>query len=115
MEVIMNANLNMNSYKNHAHRTSDEIRRAYMANTRRRELSAYVSRILATPTAWKALFTAKIILGIACAIVLFSIIGKIEAGSMNAVSGIFTALIIAAVESLCFIPISENPERKSKR
>ena len=111
----MNANLNMNSYKNHAYKTSDEIRRAYMANTRRRELSAYVSRILSSPMAWKALVATKIILGIACAIVLFSIIGKIEAGSMTAVSGIFAALVIAAVESLCFIPIGENPERKSKK
>lgn len=110
----MNANLNMNSYKNNAYRTSDDIRRAYMANTRRREISSYISRMLSTPTVWKARFAIKAILGIACAIALFSVIGSIENGSMTALSGIFTAIVIAAVEFLCFIPIGENPERRSK-
>ena len=115
MEVIMNANLNMNSYKNNSYRTSDDIRRAYMANARRREISSYVERTLSTPTVWKTIFAIKIILGIACAIALFSVIGRIENGGMTALSGIFTAIVIAAVECLCLIPIGENPERKLKK
>ena len=83
----MNADLNMNSYRSHTYRTSDDIRRAYLANTRRRELTAYITKILANPTVWKTLFTLTVICGIACAIALFSVIGLIEAGSVTALSG----------------------------
>lgn len=106
----MNADLNMNSYRNHTYRTSDDIRRAYLANARRREFT----KILSSPTVWKTLFALKVICGIACAIALFSVIGLIESGSVTALSGIFCAVIIAAVECICFIPIGENPERKNK-
>lgn len=111
-EANMNADLNMNSYRSHTYRTSDDIRRAYLANTRRRELTAYVAKTLANPTVRKTLFTLKIICAIACAIALFSVIGLIEAGSVTALSGIFCAIIIAAVECICFIPIGEKPEQK---
>lgn len=111
----MNAHLNINSYRNPTYRTSDEIRRAYVANTRRREIASYISNALINPTVWKTLFAIKIILGIACAIALFSVIGLIEAGSMTATSGIFTAIIIAAVEFLCFIPIGENPKHRIRK
>lgn len=110
----MNADLNMNSYRNHTYRTSDDIRREYLANARRREFTDYIARILSSPTVWKTLFALKVICGIACAIALFSVIGRIEAGSVTALSGIFCAVIIAAVECICFIPIGENPERKNK-
>jgi membrane protein YdbS with pleckstrin-like domain len=104
----------MNTYRN-TYRTSDDIRRAYMANTRRREISSYIAKALATPSIWRALFAIKVVLGIACAIALFSVIGLIDAGSMSAVSGIAIAIVIAAVESLCFIPIGENPDRHNKK
>ena len=110
----MNADLNMNSYRNNTYRTSDDIRRAYIANTRRREFVTYINTMLSKPTVWKTLFTLKVLCGIACAIALFSVIGLIEAGSITALSGILYAVIIAAVECICFIPIGENPERKSK-
>ena len=111
----MNANLNMNTYRNYAYKTSEEIRRAYIATTRRREISAYISKILATPSVLKALLALKVVLGIACVIALFSVIGSIEAGSMNAMSGIITSLIIAGVESLCFIPIGSIRERLTRK
>ena len=111
----MNANLNMNTYRNYTYKTSDEIRRAYIATTRRREIASYISKFLATPSVMKTLFTLKIILGIACAIALLSVIGSIESGSMTAMSGIITAVIIAGVESLCFIPIGNNREHYIKK
>ena len=104
----MNANLNMNVYRNQAYRTSDDIRREYLYNARRREIVSLVNKTLAKPSVRKALVTIKVIIAIACAIALFSVIGSIEAGSLTALSGIVAAGVIAAVECICFIPINER-------
>ena len=104
----MNANLNMNTYKNPTYRTSDDIRREYLYNARRREITSYINKTIAKPSVRKAIATVKAIIAIACAIALFSVIGSIEAGSISALSGIIAAGVIAAVECLCFIPIGER-------
>lgn len=111
----MNANININSYYNRPLESSMDIRRAYMANTRRREMRAFTSRLLANPTVWTVLFALKIICGIACAIALFTIIGLTESGEISSLSGIFSAIIIAAFESLCFIPIGKNSQKTNDR
>jgi hypothetical protein len=104
----MNANLNMNTYRNPAYRTSDDIRREYLQNARRREIVSYVNKLLAKPSVRNALVTLKTLIAIACAIALSSVIGSIEAGTITALSGIFYSAVIAAVECLCFIPIGEK-------
>ena len=108
----MNANLNINAYVNHTYRTSEDIRREYLINSRRRELSLFVQKLLSNPTVWKALLTVKVVIGISCVIGLFSLVNLIESGSISALGGILSALLIAATECLCFIPIGEKPNKK---
>ena len=43
----MNANLNMNSYCNRQYQTSGDIRRAYLANSRKAEAVAFIKKALA--------------------------------------------------------------------
>lgn len=103
----MNANLNMTTYRNNAYRTSEDIRREYLQNARRREMIALLKRTLAKPSVRKAIVTAKAIIAIACAVALFSVLGSIEAGTTTALSGVIYAVVIAAVECLCFIPTTD--------
>ena len=103
----MNANLNMTTYRNNVYRTSDDIRREYLQNTRRREMISLLRKTLAKPSVRKAIVAVKAIIAIACAIALFSVLGSIEAGNTTALSGILYALVIAAVECICFIPTAE--------
>jgi hypothetical protein len=110
----MNANLNMNSYYNRQYQTSGDIRRAYLANSRKAELISTAKRALANPKVWYTLFSIKVICAVICAVVLFTVIGSIEAGSLSPITGIITALAVAAVECLCFIPIGERPQIKRK-
>lgn len=110
----MNANLNMNSYYNRQYPTSGDIRRAYLANTRKAEIISTAKRTLKNPKVWYTLFSIKVICAFICAIVLFTVIGSIEAGTLSPISGIITSLAVAAVECLCFIPIGERPQIKRK-
>ena len=105
----MNANLNMNSYCNRQYQTSGDIRRAYLANSRKAEAVAFIKKALADKKVWYTIFTIKIVCAIICAIGLLTVIGSIEAGSLSPLSGIITALAVAAVECLCFIPIGSRP------
>ncbi len=110
----MNANLNMNSCYNRQHKTSGDIRRAYLANSRKMEAVSFIKRALADPKVWYTLFAIKVICAVACAVGLFTAIGSIEAGSLSPMAGIITALAVAAVECLCFIPLGNRPQTKRK-
>jgi hypothetical protein len=99
-----NIRRNIRSYERN---DSDAIRKAYLANTRKKEFSALIGALAASIDS-KALrnliLSLKVISGILCAIGFISVICLIEAGSLSVVSGIIATAIIAAVECLCFVP-----------
>lgn len=104
----MNANLNMNSYRTNAYQSSNDIRRAYLANTRKNEITSYINKALSNPAVFSFIFALKVVCAIACAIAFFVVIGLTESGEMTALSGIFSAVAIALVECICFIPIGDK-------
>ncbi len=107
----MNANLNMNTYYNRP-RSSADIRREYIQNSRRREAIAFVKSALNNPKVWYTVFAIKTVFALASAIALFTVIGGIESGELSFFSGIVAALVVAAVECVCFIPTGERPKSK---
>ena len=111
----MNANLNMNSYYNRQYQSSGDIRRAYLTKSRKAEVLSFVRSALMNPKVWYTLFTIKLILASVCAIALFTVIGSIEAGTLSPIVGILTALVVAAIECLCFIPIGDRPIRSKRK
>lgn len=100
---------NTNIQKRYTQHNSDMIRKAFIANTRKRELHSFISNLLSVePKAMlKIIFALKVIGGIVCAVSFFAVLALIEAGSISSASGVFCAILIAALECLCFIPFKE--------
>ena len=105
-----NLNMNMNAYKPSSRPTSSDIRRVYLANTRKNELLSLFS--VSAQTLRTIIFTLKAICAIVCVIGFFSVIGLIESGELSALSGIFYTVIIALLECACFIPVKSNRSGK---
>ena len=89
---------------------SDMIRKAFIAKTRKRELHSFISNLLSIElkAIFKIIFALKVIGGIVCAVSFFTVLSLIEAGSISSASGILCAILIAALECLCFIPFKES-------
>lgn len=108
-------NANLHTYYNRTRAAgaydSDSIRKAYLAKARRRA----IAEIADSRSVWTMIFALKIISGIICAIGFFSVIGLIEAGSISPLSGIFCTLLIALLESLCFIPMGKRPRAERRK
>jgi len=95
---------------------SEAIRRAYLANTRKKAILDLINSIaesIDSKMLWNAIMTLKVVSGIICAIGFFAIVALIELGSLSIVSGLACTAIIAAIECLCFIPMG-NKQRLKK-
>ena len=94
---------------------SEAIRRAYIANTRKKailDLISSISESIDSKMLWNIIMTLKVISGIICAIGFFAVVALIECGSLSIVSGLVCTAIIAAVECLCFIPMGNKQKSK---
>ena len=102
----------MNAYytntKRFISRDSDAIRRAYLSNSRKQSVLNFIASLFEdvdSKTLKNIIFAIKAISGLVCAISFFAVIGMIDSGSISVFSGIVCTLLIAALESLCFITI----------
>ena len=109
----MNANLNMTSkYNVRTYQSSSDIRRTYLASSRKLELANLLS--LSTTFAKNLIFILKAILAIACAIAFFSVIGLIESGQITFFTGFVYTVLISLAECICFIPFKSKDNVESK-
>ena len=112
----MNAYYTNTNIRRYEKNDSDAIRKAYLVNTRKKELSDLVSSVASgidSATTRNFILALKIISGILCVIGFLAVVCLIEAGSLSVVSGIFATAIIAAVECLCFVPTT-NKQKYNK-
>ena len=108
----MNANVNTYFERRTASaiNDSDAIRKAYLSRTRKESFFGAVD----SAVIWYMIFALKVIGGIVCAASFFTVLGKIELGTLSPIAGILCTLLIAALECLCFVPIGKRPgKRKS--
>ena len=107
----MNAYYTNSNIRRYERNDSDSIRRAYLANTRKKEISELIGALASSidsKVMWSLILTIKIISGILCAIGFLAVVCLIEAGSLSIAAGIVATAIIAAVECLCFVPMSNR-------
>ena len=112
----MNAYYTNTNIRRYEKNDSDAIRRAYLANTRKKELSELVSSVASSidsAATRNFILALKIISGILCVVGFLAVVCLIEAGSLSVASGILATAIIAAVECLCFVPTANK--QKSNR
>lgn len=110
----MNAYFTSTNTKRFIARDSDAIRRAYIANTRKQSILRFFSFLLdeVDSKAFRnIIFAIKAISGLICAISFFAVIGMIDRGSISVFFGIVCTVLIAALESLCFIPIKSKNKK----
>ena len=109
----MNANLNMTSkYNVRTYKSSSDIRRAYLASSRKLELEKLFS--ISSAFAKNLVFALKAILAVACAIAFFSVIGLIESGEITFLTGFIYTVLISLAECLCFIPFRSKDDSENK-
>lgn len=104
----MNAYYTSTNTKRFIQRDSDAIRRAYIAKTRKQSILNFFSSLLGevdSKTFRNIIIAIKAISGLVCAISFFAVVGMIDSGSISVFSGIVCTVLIAALESLCFIPL----------
>ena len=90
---------------------SDTIRKAYLANTRKKAIFDFInsfSECVDSKMLWNAILILKVVSGIICALGFMAVICLIEAGSLSTASGIVCTLIVAVIECLCFIPMGDK-------
>ena len=109
----MNANPGRyyNDGLSHGRYDSDSIRKAYLNKARKNA----IADVLDSSLLWYVLFAMKVIGGIVCAIVFFSVLGMIEAGSMTPAAGILCTVLAALLECLCFLPIGSRPSNRLRK
>ena len=103
----MNAYYSNTNTRRYTHSSSDAIRKAYISRTRKQAIASFVSSLsesVDTKALKNLILALKIISGIVCAVSFFAVVGMIEAGTISSFSGILCTAVIAALESLCFIP-----------
>ena len=106
---------NTNIQRRYERTDSDTIRRAYLANTRKKAVANFISSLAESVDAMglrKVLTTIKIISAVLCAIGFFTVICLMESSSISAFSGIVCTLIIAAIECLCFVPLRSGEKHR---
>ena len=109
----MNANLNMTSkYNARTYQSSSDIRRAYLASSRKVELEKLFS--VSPAFAKNLVFALKAILALACAIAFFSVIGLIESGEITFFTGFIYTALISLAECLCFITFKSKNNVEGK-
>ena len=95
--------------------SSDSIRRAYIANSRKKAVMEFI-RSLSVAVDSKALLrlimSLRIIGGIVCAVGFFAVIGLIETNSISVAAGIFCTALIALLECLCFLPVGAHTKEE---
>lgn len=100
------------------HESSDSIRRAYLANSRKRAVAEFI-RSLSTAVDSRALLrlimALRIIGGVVCAVGFFAVIGLIETNSISVAAGILCTALIALLECLCFIPVGSSRAGEERR
>lgn len=101
---------NTNSQRRYTERNSDSIRKAFIANTRKRELASLLTSLLSidSQTAMKLILALKIVGGIVCAVSFLTVLALIEAESISFTFGIVCTFLIAVLECLCFIPFQKS-------
>ena len=107
----MNAYYTNTNTKRFISRDSDAIRRAYMANSRKQSILNFFASLfedIDSKALRNIIFAIKAVSGIVCAISFFAVIGMIDSGSISVFSGIVCTMLIAALESLCFIPVKNK-------
>ena len=108
----MNANINTYFERSRATaQTSDSIRKAYLSNSRKAAWAGAID----SAVMWYIIVALKVIGGIICAVSFFTILGKVELGTLSPLAGIISALVVAPLECLCFIPIGKRPTKKSRK
>ena len=107
----MNANVNTYFERKSASvaSDSDSIRRAYIARSRKEAFVGAADSALI----WYLILALKAAVGLFCVISFFSILGKIELGTISPFAGILATLLIAGLECLCFVPLGKRPTKKS--
>jgi hypothetical protein len=111
----MNAYYTNTNIRRFERNDSDSIRKAYLANTRKREFLSLIGSLaesIDSKTLWSFILTLKIVSGIICVIGFLAVVSLIEAGTLSIASGFIATAIIAAVECLCFVPIKKQNNNK---
>ena len=107
----MNAYYTSTNTKRFIPKDSDAIRRAYIANSRKQSILNFFASLFEevdSKMLKKIIFAIKVVSGLVCAISFFAVIGMIDNGSISVFSGIVCTMFIAALESLCFIPVKSK-------
>ncbi len=108
----------MNAYYNKGktqQSTSDAIRRLYLERLCQKDARRSESAIAASRVTWVLFMILKCVGSFVCVIGFFTILGKIEAEAISPFMGIVATLAIAALESLCFLPISQKPKKAVRK
>ena len=111
----MNAYYTNTNIRRFERNDSDSIRKAYLANTRKKEVMSFIGSLaesIDSKTLWSFILSLKIISGIICVIGFLAVVSLIEAGTLSIASGFVATAIIAAIECLCFVPIKKQKNNK---
>ena len=111
----MNAYYTNTNIRRFERNDSDAIRKAYLANTRKKELLSFIGSLaesIDSKALWNFILSLKIASAVICVIGFIAVVSLIEAGTLSIATGIVATAIIAAVECLCFVPISKAKNNK---
>ena len=105
----MNANINT-YFEKTAKTDSGSIRKAYLSRARKEAFFGAIDSAII----WYMILALKVIGGIVCAVSFFTILGKIELGTLSPIAGILCTVLVTLLECLCFIPIGQRPGKRKR-